>query len=87
MTTQIAVKLPSALLDKVDKLVADDTFASRSEAVRAGLALVVDRARANGIDTAFAAGFSSVPDTAAELATARQLATAAIDEEPWEPWW
>lgn len=87
MTTQIAVKLPDATLDQVDRLVADGTFSSRSEAVRAGLALVVDRAREHAVDSAFATGFAAQPDTSAELRTARQLATAAIDEEPWKPWW
>lgn len=87
MTTQIAVKLPDATVDEVDRLVSGGAFTSRSEAVRAGLALVLAQSRAEEIDRAFAAGFARVPDSEADLAVAGRLAEEAINDEIWEPWW
>lgn len=87
MTIQIAVKLADSTIRDIDRLVEDGTFTSRSDAVRAGLALVVSQDRERAIDHAFAQGFKCLPDTDRELATAHNLATTAIDEEPWQQWW
>lgn len=87
MTTQIAVKLPDATVAELDRLVSGGAFSSRSEAVRAGLALVLAQDRAQAIDRAFAEGFARVPDSDADLAVAGRLAQEAINDEPWEPWW
>lgn len=62
-------------------------FSSRSEAVRAGLALVLAQDRVRAIDRAFAEGYALVPDSEADLAVAGRLAVEAINDEPWEPWW
>lgn len=68
-------------------LVRDGAFASRSEAVRAGLDLVLAHGRERAIDQAFAAGFAQLPDTDQELVAAEALGRRSIEEEPWEPWW
>lgn len=87
MTVQIAVKLLDSTVEDLDRLVTSGAFASRSDAVRAGLALVLASDRARSIDRGFAEGFARMPDTPAELDTATRLAQAAIEDEPWEPWW
>jgi Arc/MetJ-type ribon-helix-helix transcriptional regulator len=86
MTTQLAVKLPDELLARLDQLVGEGRFASRSEAVRDGISRVVRDAERERIDVAFAAGFARHPDDDS-LAEAERLATEAIADEPWERWW
>ncbi|HEX6419147.1 MAG TPA: hypothetical protein VFZ77_11655 [Acidimicrobiales bacterium] len=87
MTTQIAVKLPDRLVTEIDRLVADGSFASRSDAVRHGIESLVRSAERHRIDRAFAEGFRRHPDTEADVAEATRLAVEAINDEPWERWW
>jgi Arc/MetJ-type ribon-helix-helix transcriptional regulator len=87
MTTQIALKLPDELVAELDELVADGSFASRSDAVRHGIeALVRGHERAR-VDQAFVDGFRRHPESDDELADATRLAVDAINDEPWERWW
>lgn len=85
--TQIAVKLPEALLRELDELVAQGLFPSRSSAVRRALEIIVSGQRRDAIEEAYANGYRKVPETESELAEARRLATQAIENEPWERWW
>ncbi len=71
----------------VDALVQDGRFASRSEAVRTGLSLAIERARTTQIDRAFAEGLAARPETSGEVERVRRMAVASIEDEPWEPWW
>lgn len=87
MTTQIAVKLPDDMLDALDRLVAQSRFESRSDAVRAGLAQVIEASRSEQIDAAIVAGFERFPETSSEMRRAHDLAIDSIDDEPWEKWW
>lgn len=87
MTTQIAVKLDDRVVVELDQLVSQGRFASRSAAVRAGLAAVLDGERRRRVDDGFRQGYARSPDTAAELADAQRLAVESIEDEPWEPWW
>lgn len=87
MTVQIAVKLPGHVLTAIDELVDDGRFDSRSDVVRTGLSLVLERARAERIDRSFSEGFGRLPEGPDELADARRLAIDAINAEPWEKWW
>jgi len=87
MTVQIAVKLPDELLEAVDRLVASDRFASRSEIVRAGLQRMVAENAAQTIDRAFAEGFTRHPDSDEDIRRTTRLAIESIEDEPWEKWW
>lgn len=87
MATQVAVKLPPELVAAMDELVKGGRFESRSQAIRAGLDLVVQRARREVIDRAFVHGFEAAPELSDELVDARRLAVDAIEAEPWERWW
>lgn len=87
MTVQIAVKLPDPLVARIDALVDDGTFASRSDAVRRGLESVIAASNRAEIDRAFAEGFRRFPETEEEMADAWRLSIESIEEEPWEKWW
>lgn len=85
--TQIAVKLPDALVREVDELVARGLFPSRSSAVRRGVEAIVSEQRRDALEQAYADGYRQAPESESELAEARRLAKQAIDDEPWEKWW
>lgn len=85
--TQIAVKLPDEMLGEIDRLVDRGAFANRSQAVRAGLELVVAARRRQELDQRYRDAFDRVPETREELADATRSAIDAIDDEPWERWW
>jgi len=87
MSIQLAVKLPESLADELDRLVSEGTFASRSDAVRHAVEVLVRAEDRGRIDRAFAEGFARHPDTATEIADATRLAVESIEDEPWERWW
>ena len=85
--TQIAVKLPDALVKRLDDLVDEGVFPSRSSAVRSAVEALIARQHRDALERAYAEGYRRLPDSTGELAEARRLAEQAIDEEPWEKWW
>ena len=85
--TQIAVKVSEELLARLDDLVAQGVYPSRSAAVRQGLESVLLSYRLGAIDRGFREGFLRTPETDGEIEDARRLAVEAIDDEPWERWW
>ncbi|MCA1707282.1 MAG: ribbon-helix-helix domain-containing protein [Actinobacteria bacterium] len=85
--TQIAVKLPDALVRQLDELVEQGIFPNRSSAVRSAVEAIVARQRREALERAYAEGYRRVPESHSELAEARLLAERAIEEEPWEKWW
>jgi Arc/MetJ-type ribon-helix-helix transcriptional regulator len=87
MSTQIAVKLPDAVLADLDRLVERGAFESRSDAVRHAVDALMRGEARRRIDDAFAEGFRRMPDREDELADATRLALDAIHDEPWERWW
>jgi len=87
MTTQIAVKLPDAIVVLIDELVAAGAFPSRSAAVRRGLEAILAAHKSRAIDEAYRKGYERSPETEAELKQAERLAIESIEEEPWEKWW
>lgn len=87
MTIQVAVKLPDGLMGEVDRLVEGGEFASRSQAIRRGLEVLVAQRRRDELAEQYREAMAQHPETEAELAEAHRLAIDAIDEEPWERWW
>ncbi len=85
--TQIAVKLPDALVRQLDDLVDQGLFPNRSSAVRSAVEAIVARQRRDALERAYAEGYRRRPESKSELVEASRLAEQAIDEEPWEKWW
>jgi Arc/MetJ-type ribon-helix-helix transcriptional regulator len=72
MTIQVPVRLTDADLSALDAAVASGRFANRSEALRAGLELILREEREREIDEAYARGYARHPqeEWAAELGLA-----------------
>ncbi|MCY4517737.1 MAG: hypothetical protein OXB99_10920 [Acidimicrobiaceae bacterium] len=82
-TTQIAVRLPDALLTQLDHLVTTGVFESRAAAVRAGVESVTAESARQEIDRAIVDGYRRIPPTNDELLAARAFLRSSILEEPW----
>lgn len=87
MTVQIAVKLPDALAGRLDLLVRDGSFASRSQALRAGLEAMLASRENEALKRHYRDAFARCPETPEEIADATRLAVDSIHDEPWERWW
>jgi Arc/MetJ-type ribon-helix-helix transcriptional regulator len=83
MAEQFVVRVPAELATSVDGLVSGGSFTSRSDAVRAGLELVVERERRAAIGREIVAGYERVPQAGDDVAWAQALGSAMIAEEPW----
>lgn len=82
-TEQIAVRLPEEQLQLLDELVGRGVYASRAEAVRAGIDAVVELDRRQREDQSITAGYERTPPTEAERSAALASMRDAIAEEPW----
>ncbi len=83
MTVQLVARIPEEVVAAIDKLVEDGVFDSRSDAVRAGLNVVIDRRRRIAVGQAIAEGYRRVPQTDDELSWSDAASAAMIGEEPW----
>lgn len=83
MAVQLVTRVSDSVAEAVDGLVERGVFASRSEAVRAGLEAVVDRERRNGIGQAIVDGYRRIPQDADDLAWSDAATSAMVAEEPW----
>jgi Arc/MetJ-type ribon-helix-helix transcriptional regulator len=61
MTVQVPVRLTEEDVAALDAIVAGGRFASRSDALRAGLARVLHEERERGIDEAYRRGYGRQP--------------------------
>jgi Arc/MetJ-type ribon-helix-helix transcriptional regulator len=64
MTKQVPVRLTAADLAELDRLVAGGAYASRSDALRAGLAVLVREEREQLIEDAYRRGYGEHPQEA-----------------------
>lgn len=83
MTVQLVTRVPEDVVAEIDDLVREGVFASRSDAVRVGLAALVDRQRRAAIGQAIVDGYRRAPQAAAEVAWPDTASAAMIAEEPW----
>jgi Arc/MetJ-type ribon-helix-helix transcriptional regulator len=80
---QLVTRLDPALAAELDELVADGVFASRSAAVRLGLARLIDEERRRRIGEAIVDGYRRLPATPDELADADAETRRLVHDEPW----
>lgn len=80
---QVVVRLDAELADAVDDLVREGVTASRSSAVREGLALLIERRRRTAVAERIVAGYERVPQRAEEVGWADSATRAMIADEPW----
>ena len=83
MTVQLVTRVPQELASSVDALVTDGVFASRSDAVRTALDLLIERERRAAVGRAIVSGYTRVPQGADDLSWTTALGAAMIAEEPW----
>ncbi|WP_419944561.1 ribbon-helix-helix domain-containing protein [Candidatus Poriferisodalis sp.] len=76
-------RVDDALAAQVDELVAAGGAESRSDAVRSGLAALVDMHRRRQIGEAIVEGYRRQPQTATEIGFPDAATAAMIAEEPW----
>lgn len=83
MATQLVTRVPDAVAQAVDDLVEAGVFASRSDAVRAGLEAIVERERRDAIGRAIVDGYRRMPQDEDDPAWPDAASAAMIAEEPW----
>lgn len=82
--TQLVTRIPDEIADAIDDLVKARVFASRSEAVRAGLEAVIERERRAAVGRQIVEGYQRIPqDDDADLGWSDAATAAMIAEEPW----
>jgi Arc/MetJ-type ribon-helix-helix transcriptional regulator len=81
--TQLVARMDDELVVEIDRLIAQGVLASRSEAVRAGLSILVDQHRRRAVGARIVEGYERQPQTSEELAGLEQATAALVAEEPW----
>lgn len=81
--TQFVTRVDAELTHAVDDLVSSGVVSSRSDAVRTGLAALVERHRRQSIGERIARGYAAQPQTDEELAGLDDATRSLIAEEPW----
>jgi Arc/MetJ-type ribon-helix-helix transcriptional regulator len=80
---QLVTRVPDDVAEAIDALVRGGVFASRSEAVRAGLDAVIERERRAAVGRSIVAGYERIPQEHDDLAWSDAASAAMIAEEPW----
>ncbi|MDQ3409338.1 MAG: ribbon-helix-helix domain-containing protein [Actinomycetota bacterium] len=83
MPVQLVTRVPEAVARAIDGLVEDGVFASRSDAVRAGLEAVIEDERRAALGRAIVDGYRRIPQNADDLGWPDAATAAMIAEEPW----
>lgn len=81
--TQLVTRVPDEIASAIDDLVEAGVFASRSDAVRAGLETVIERERRAAVGRAIVEGYRQTPQDDDDLARPDAATAAMIAEEPW----
>lgn len=80
---QLVTRVGEDLAARVDYLVEQGVVESRSDAVRRGLEMLVDRHRRSRVAAALVRGYEAHPQTEEEVAWADAATRRMIAEEPW----
>lgn len=80
---QLVTRLDDSVVSQVDDLIADGVVTSRSDAVRQGLDLLVDRHRRLRVAAAITEGYRMQPQTEAEMRWSDEATARMIADEPW----
>ena len=83
MPQQLVTRVSDALAASVDRLVGEGVYASRSDAVRAGLAAVIDDERRAAEGRAIADGYRRLPQQDDDGLWPDAATAAMVAEEPW----
>jgi Arc/MetJ-type ribon-helix-helix transcriptional regulator len=83
MAVQLVTRVPDELARRVDALISDGVFESRSDAVRAGLEVVIERERRAALGQAIVDGYRRIPQGEDDLAWSDAATAAMIAQEPW----
>jgi len=81
--TQLVTRIDADLATALDDLVSAGVAKSRSDAVRQGLHILIDRHRRRRIGEAIVRGYEAQPQTDAGIAWADTATIRMIIEEPW----
>ncbi|CAN5852662.1 hypothetical protein BH23ACT10_BH23ACT10_29620 [soil metagenome] len=80
---QLVTRVDEELATAIDDLVADGVFASRSDAVRAGLRTILDRHRRAQVATDIVGAYRTQPQTDDEYSWSDDATRRMIADEPW----
>jgi Arc/MetJ-type ribon-helix-helix transcriptional regulator len=80
---QLVTRIEDELASKVDELVTEGVVGSRSEAVRLGLARLVEEHRRARIGAQIVEAYTRQPQTEEELAGLDLETRSLVAEEPW----
>jgi Arc/MetJ-type ribon-helix-helix transcriptional regulator len=83
MTVSLLVSVPDSTAQAIDGLVDAGVYRSRSDAVRVGLAMIVDRDRGRATGRAIAERYRRPPPEIDALGRSDAASSAMIAEEPW----
>jgi Arc/MetJ-type ribon-helix-helix transcriptional regulator len=82
MPVQLVTRVSDEVARRVDDLVRDGVFASRSDAVRAGLDAVIERSRRDAVGRAIVDGDRRAPQSDDDLAWPDAATVAMIGDQP-----
>jgi len=87
MTVQIPIRIPARDVERLDAAVAAGHFASRSEALRHGLRLVLQQERDRELEEEYRRGYSEFPqeEWVGQLGLSLFAAWVAAEERGQEP--
>lgn len=80
---QLVIRVDDDLASAVDALVGEGVFASRSDAVRAGLRAIVDRHRRAQVAAEIVGAYRARPQTDDEYGWSDDATREMIADEPW----
>ena len=81
--TQLVARVDDEFIEAIDRLIEEGVVASRSDAVRQGLEVLIDRARRHRVGDAIVRGYQASPQTEPEWGWSDDATARMIGEEPW----